>query len=137
MNWQLQRLVDEWIANERIIIGVDFDDTLKAFRLLDMTSHNRMMDTHTLLRNCIRVGARIVIHTAADPARYPLMLEYCESKGIAIEAINENLPGLKYGHGGKPYANIYLDDRAGIEEALSTLYAAMRIVAIERNARTE
>jgi hypothetical protein len=44
---------------------------------------------------------------------------------LVIDSINENPINLPYGHHGKIYANIYLDDRAGLNEALNILEFAM------------
>lgn len=131
MNWQVQRLVAEWVKYERIIIGVDFDDTLMPWGLHGPEHVARMARTRLLLRDCVSLGARIVIHTASLPERYEEVRATCKAEGIAIESINENLPGLKFGTNTKPYANIYLDDRAGIEQALDTLSAAYEIMRRE------
>jgi hypothetical protein len=53
-----------------------------------------------------------------------------------VEAINENLPGLKFGTTTKPYANLYLDDRAGIDQALDVLSAAYEIMRREKGKNT-
>lgn len=132
MNWQVARLVAEWVKYERIIIGVDFDDTLVPWGLHTPEHAARMARTRLLLRDCVTLGARIVIHTASMPERYDAIRANCKAEGITIEAINENLPGLKLGTTKKPYANIYLDDRAGIEAALDVLSAAYEIMRREK-----
>ena len=40
---------------------------------------------------------------------------------------------LPYGNNGKIYANIYLDDRAGLEEALIILEKALLIIENEKD----
>jgi len=136
MNWQLQRLVDEWVQHDRIIIAVDFDDTIFPFRLVTDQHEERIERTRALLRHCAAIGARIVIHTASASDRYGFIRDFCEAHGIHVEAINENLPGLKYGNSGKPYANIYLDDRAGLEAALDILGAAAEIMRLSKTDNT-
>lgn len=136
MNWQVQRLVAEWVKHERIIIGVDYDDTLVRWGLDGPEHTARMARTRRLLRDCVALGARIVIHTASVPERYAEIRHTCRAEGIAVEAINENLPGLGYGNATKPYANIYLDDRAGIEAALDVLSAAYEIMRREKGSNT-
>lgn len=132
MNWQVARLVAEWVKHERIIIGVDFDDTICPFNLTGVEHTTRMSRTRTLLRQCIDLGARVVIHTTRSADRYDEVWAFCLGHGFHPEAINENLPGLPYGTSSKPYANIYLDDRAGIEAALDVLSAAYEIMRREK-----
>jgi hypothetical protein len=136
MNWQLQRLVDEWVKHERLIIAVDFDDTICPFGLVTSEHTMRMDRTRALLRHCVQLGARIVIHTASDPDRYAFIRRFCTECDIPVEAINQNLPGLKYGTASKPYANIYLDDRAGIEATLDLLSAAAAIMSAHKGNNT-
>jgi|APTNR8051073442_1049403.scaffolds.fasta_scaffold00075_95 hypothetical protein len=136
MNWQVERLVAEWVKHERIIIGVDYDDTLMPWSLDGPVHTARLARTRVLLRACVELGARIVIHTASNPERYAEIRHTCRAERIAIEAINENLPGLKYGTTTKPYANIYLDDRAGIDQALDVLSAAYEIMRREKGRNT-
>lgn len=136
MNWALQRLVSEWVKHERLIIAVDYDDTLVAWALEGPEHQARLDRTRVLLRNCVELGARVVVHTAAVPERHAEIEHSCRAMGLAIEGINVNLPGLKYGHSAKPYANIYLDDRAGLDQALDLLSAAYEIMRREKGANT-
>lgn len=136
MNWQVERLVAEWVKHERIIIAVDYDDTLVSWNLFGAEHELRMIRTRMLLKSCASIGARIVVFTASAPERHADIRSSLAGMGIPIEGINENLPGLPYGNHGKLYANIYLDDRAGIEEALNVLSTAYEIVRREKGAGT-
>ena len=116
-----ERLRREWTQHQGIIIAVDFDDTCMPYRLFDHESVLRCFRVLRALRRAKALGARLVVWTASDPARHKFIREYLQEQGIEIEEINKNLPGLRYGNHGKIYANLYLDDRAGLDESLARL----------------
>lgn len=123
MNKYEKRLFNEWLTHGKILIGVDFDSTISPWETIDNTED---------IKSCIKTlkiaqstGCYIVIHTACNKTRYDDIIKYCESVGIKVDSINENPIELPYGHHGKPMCNIYLDDRAGLREALQTLETAM------------
>jgi hypothetical protein len=70
-------------------------------------------------------GAFIVINTACNPDRYDEIRRYCADKGLEIDGINETPIPLQYGNHKKIYANIFLDDRAGLAQSLDILTTAM------------
>ena len=113
----VDRLVREWEQHGKIIIAVGFDDTISPWKLegFDPTL------TLEVLKLANRVGAYIVIFTACNPDRYGEIHQYCHNVGLHIDAINETPIELPYGKNGKIYANIFIDDRAGINEALKIL----------------
>lgn len=124
------RLVREWGKHRRLIIAVDFDDTVYPYRVEDPSGYGRRI---ALLRMCQGLGARVVVWTASNPDRYPMIREYLEERGLRVDAVNENAPGLPFGNWGKIYANIYLDDRGGLAEAEATLEAAYHIHLADTN----
>jgi hypothetical protein len=48
-------------------------------------------------------------------------MQYAKSVGIRVDSINRNPIDIPYGNNSKIYANIFLDDRAGLEEAKEIL----------------
>ena len=56
-----------------------------------------------------------------------MILEYCKEIGINVNSINTNPIKLDFGNNGKVYANIYLDDRAGLLQALDILEETMKL----------
>lgn len=52
---------------------------------------------------------------------------------MEIDAINENPIPLPYGKNGKVYANIFIDDRAGLNESLQILEFAMYKIKGSKN----
>ncbi len=117
----IDRLFNEWTQHGKIIIACDFDDTISPWKL-----HNFDFDkVIELLKIAKQTGAYIVIFTACNTDRYDEIRKYCESKGLVIDAINETPVELPYGKNGKIYANVFIDDRAGLHEAMHILETAM------------
>ena len=58
--------------------------------------------------------------------------KHCEDKKIPISGINTSPIETPYGKNGKVYANIFLDDRAGLNEALNMLEDAMYVIRGEQ-----
>ena len=121
-NPYVQRLANEWIEHDNIIIGVDFDDTIYPYRE-DITNHREVIDA---IKKAMTSRATIIIYTGSAPTRYPEILKYCEEVGIVVDRINENVIA-PFGDNRKIYCNIYLDDRSGLKEALNILTSAMYI----------
>ncbi len=132
MNWQVERLVAEWLKHGTLIIACDYDDTLCPFQLKGQEHEQRYDHLIGLLLECQNASADIILNTASAPDRWTEMRSFCEHHGLRIADVNHNMPGLKYGHHGKVYANIYLDDRAGIGEATNVLREALDQVIAER-----
>lgn len=120
----LNRLEREWKQYGKIIIAVDFDDTISPWKLegFDPT------ETIDILKIACEVGAYIAIFSACNPDRYDDIRSYCHEIGLQVDSINKTPIDLPYGKNGKIYANIYVDDRGGINEALRILeLAAYRV----------
>ena len=117
----LNRLIAEWEQHGKIIIACDFDDTIRHWGL-DGFNSDRVIE---ILKIAKQTGAYIVIFTASNPERYPEIEQYCKGIGLEIDTINKNPISLPYGNTGKVYANIFIDDRAGLNEALNILEMAM------------
>lgn len=127
MDRYTERLIEEWQQHGKIIIAVDFDDTISPWKFNsddDNSRYSKIIDT---LRIAKETGAYIVVFTACNTDRHQNIKEYCSSKRLEIDAINETpIKSIPYGrNGSKIYANIFLDDRAGLNEALEILNNAM------------
>lgn len=123
MQKYIDRLTKEWNTHGKIVIGVDFDSTLYPYGTIDNSED--IAKVIVLLKDCRFVGCYIMIHTASSELRHPEIKTYCEEIGIKVDSINSNPINLPYGNEGKPYANIYLDDRAGLNEACTILSEAL------------
>lgn len=119
MNIYSQRLLIEWRTHGKIIIAVDFDSTIFPYHTLN--NKEDMERTIDLVKKANEIGAYIVIFTASVESRFDFIREYCESIKVPIDSINKNPIELPYGNNGKVYANIFIDDRAGLTSALDIL----------------
>jgi len=122
---QIERLVEEWILHKNIIIAVDYDDTIYPWKYATPKDCDEVIDA---LKSAQVTGAYIVIFTACREDRYNEIKEYCKSKGLEINSINQNPIELPYGNQNKIYANIFIDDRAGLEKSLDILNRANFII---------
>ena len=127
----VDRLESEWEEHGKIIIGLDFDDTIFPWKMDDF-DFDSVIRT---LKMAKETGAYIVIFTASKVERYPEIMKFCESKDIEIDGINEPPIETEYGGLGKMFANIYIDDRAGLHESLEILTLAMYRIRGKRTSK--
>lgn len=126
-----ERLINEWLEHDKIIIACDYDDTIFPWRHATQEQCNNIIK---LVKWCYTIGAYIMIHTSSDKDRYEEIRQYCKKHGIVISSINENAIKLPYGKEGKPYYNWQLCDRSGLPYAYRVLEAAAReVITIKRS----
>jgi hypothetical protein len=124
------RLYNEWTTHGKIILAVDFDDTISVWKHATQEQCDRVIEK---LKEAQQVGTYVMIFTACKTDRYDHIREYCKSKELHIDTINEApVPNLPYGSNVKPYYNHLLDDRAALEAALEILMMAMYMVRSDR-----
>jgi len=126
-NKYYKRLYEEWQQHSKIIIAVDFDDTISPWRFQTPEDINEIERTMKIIIEAKQIGAFVVIFTACNKDRYIDIIEYCRSKGLEIDGINTTPVEIPHGYGktNKIYANIFLDDRAGLIESLEMLEDTM------------
>lgn len=118
------RLVTEWKKYGKIIVAVDFDETVFDFHGAGHT-YDAVLE---LIRRCQKIGCYTMILTANDdPKRHEFIKEYLAEKGINVDTINDNLPHVPF-RTRKPFYNVLLDDRAGLSSAYNTLSRAENIM---------
>lgn len=117
----LERLENEWLQHGKIIIACDYDDTISPWKMHN-ADFSRVIE---ILKQAKMTGAYIAIFTACNEDRYPEITEYCKKSGLAIDSINKTPIDLPYGKNSKIYANIFIDDRAGLNESLNILEFAL------------
>lgn len=129
-NKYLTRLYQEWKQYGKVIIGVSFDNTISPWKFKDKESLEKIDKTIQILRVAHETGAYIVIFDSGSPDRHEEIQSYCEKVRLPIDTINKTPFDIPEGYGkdGKIYANIFLDDRAGLNEALDLLETAMYMV---------
>lgn len=110
-----QRLLHDWLHYGSLIIAVDFDDTIYDFHKLGRS----YADVINLLKRW-KPYAKIIIWTSHTEDEFPAIQEYCDSIGLEIDGINTDaIPNVK---GRKMYANVYVDDHAGLPSTYRMLY---------------
>lgn len=109
------RLVEEYDKHKKLVIGFDFDNTI-------FDVHNKGYDVSyviKLLKQAKELGFILCLHTAELRDDWlEWKVKYCEHYGIKPDYVNESplLPGTK-----KPFFNLLIDDRAGLNEACNLL----------------
>lgn len=110
----MKRLANDYDKHKNLIVAFDFDNTIYDYHN-EGGDYSEVID---LLRECSDLGLTMVLFTAnEDEDKLNLCKAFCKDKGIRIDYINES-PIMATR---KPYYNILLDDRAGLEEAYFTL----------------
>lgn len=123
----VDRLIAEWRKHPRLVVAVDFDDTVYDWHSTG-SDHKIVLD---LLRESQTLNFYIVIWTASDPVRFPFMQEFMRNAGIDIASINVNPIELPFGNHKKIYYNILLDDRAGLSASVAILEETIRRIKEE------
>ena len=113
-----QKLLDTIEKHGRLIVGVDFDDTIFA---LNPIYDNRAANLRKLLKDLVDKDAiTICLYTVADKQSILYKVALMESWGISPEFVNES--PVKLGDGGKPFFNLLIDDKAGFTEVYNYLH---------------
>lgn len=112
------RLFTEWKTHGSIIIGVDFDDTI-----YDCHSNGFVFPyTISTIQRAQALGATLCVWTANGNRE--LVDRIWNKANIAYDCYNRS-PVVFHKNQVKPYFNLLLDDRAGLESALCILNRAM------------
>ena len=130
-NFYINRLVKEWIKNEKLIIACDIDDTIIPFNEEIKDNCDKMVE---LILECQKEGIIFLINTARSKKQLENIVDRVESLGIKVDGLNQMHKewNKDYGINGKLYANIFLDDRSGFMESYWTLSESLSIVKQER-----
>lgn len=110
----MKRLANDYDKHKNLIVAFDFDNTIYDYHN-EGGDYSEVID---LLRECSDLGLTMVLFTANEGEdKLNLCEAFCKDRGIRVDYINES-PVMATR---KPYYNILLDDRAGLEEAYITL----------------
>jgi len=110
------RLLKEFKQHGKLIIAVDFDNTL-----FDYHKEGHSYDiVINLLQRLKKIGMEIVIWTGSAKSRYDFIKEYLNENDIPFDRINEN-PVFFKSDSSKIFYSILLDDRAGLNSACRVL----------------
>lgn len=117
----VQRLTDEWRKYGKIILALDYDDTIFDFHSKGYI-YPEVIQT---VRLAAKQGAYVCIFTGSPPEKYPQIRARCAELDIPVDSINENPFPMPFGNHGKMYYNLLLDDRAGLGQSLEILNQAL------------
>lgn len=95
------------------IIAVDFDGTLVEDKFPEIGEPRQTVFEDIM--EAQKDGAKIILWTSRNGERLKEAVEYCVSRGLHFDAINENLDECKVlfdNDTRKVYANEYWDDKA-------------------------
>lgn len=108
-----QRLVSDYMNYGNLIVGVDFDDTIR-----DYETGKIIDEVVDLLKEASRNNFIICLYTCREDRKLVEALNFCKGIGLQIDYVNCSpvLPGLR-----KPFFNILLDDRAGLVDTTELL----------------
>lgn len=118
-NSAYERLLAEYKKYGSLIVAVDLDDTLFDFHGVGNTyEHLRQLIRELHSANCY-----IIVWTGNQDIEF--IQNFMTENKIPYHSINEEAPFYKKLLGGKfprkVYANVYLDDRAGLKQVYNDL----------------
>ena len=118
MNYELQKLLDAEKKYGKIVIGLDFDDTI-----FPLEEDSYVIDRCKLVRETIlkiQDRADICLWTVAADWSIKYKIYITKSFGIHVDYVNES--PIEFGvEIRKPHFNILLDDKAGLNETIKLL----------------
>jgi len=119
----VKRLLNDYRTHNSLFVAFDFDDTLFDY-------HKRgdsFFKLETIIKEAKSLNCKLILFTANEGNKLPVILKYLENMGIIPDFINENpLMDTR-----KPFYNILLDDRAGLREAYETLQITLNLIKNE------
>ena len=121
-NFLLQRLIEQYQKQDRIIIAYDFDDTVSPCYCSNCT------EVQSVLRMIKEnLNAYFIVYTSNN--NHIGIKRFLDFHGLPYDAINENAPFVPFDNPkDKLFYNILLDDKAGLGEAVRTLKTLNRLV---------
>lgn len=125
----VERLLREWRIHKKLIVAVDYDDTIFDYHDMGYKYHG----VTNILKECQNLGFYICIFTGCGLEKYELMKKTLADIGVIITSINQNPFPMPFGNHGKMYFNILLDDRAGAGQAYEILRRTIDIIKLESN----
>lgn len=118
MKYEVEKLLKTFSAHNKIIIGVDFDDTIFPFTNLKLIE-DRSKVIIDLLRK-VKPYSVICLYSVSDEQSLKYKEHIMKLYGIKPDYVNES-PIKEWGDNVKPYFNLLLDDKAGLNEAIKIL----------------
>ena len=103
-------------------IAVDFDGTLFQDAFPEIGNAKTV-----IIRWCInqqKLGAKIILHTCREADRLDAAIAICKWYGLTFDAVNENpfTPWELTSQSKKPFADLYVDDKAIHPDVIESLW---------------
>jgi hypothetical protein len=119
-SFALGRLIEQYQKHNQLVIAYDFDDTVKPYWCGDCT------EIQSLLRGAKRtLNAYFIVYTSNKDIEG--IKAFLNEENIPYDSINENAP-FAPPMGGKIYYNLFLDDKAGLQQAAGILHDLIYLV---------
>lgn len=110
------RLVEQYQANDRLIIAYDFDDTVSPCH------SSGCWRAQSVIRAAKEhLNAYLIVYTSNPNTER--IKEFLDKENIPYDVINENAPFVNCNNGCKIFYNLLLDDKAGLHQAIGDLEA--------------
>lgn len=120
---QFNRLLSEYKTHKKLVIGFDFDNTI--FDIYNQGGD--YSEIISILQDCKREGFILCLYTAeCSVKRLQWKIQYCEQFNIKPDYVNES--PLLNNETTKPFFNLLLDDRAGLESAYFILKQLIKYI---------
>lgn len=114
----VSKTIEAYNKHNTIIVGVDFDDTIFPF---NKEAEERCREVRELLLKLKeQYHVTLCLFSVADKQSLVYKSYIMEQWGLKPQYINES-PVKKWGDCTKPYFNIYIDDKSGINEMIGIL----------------
>ncbi len=118
MKYETKKLLDVYDEHRKIVLGCDFDDTI--FPLTDNDYIRSRCEKIIELITSIRKVVHLCLYTTTNPQELKYKVHIMKNTmKLYPNYINES--PIRFGGNTKPYFNILLDDKAGLNEALEIL----------------
>jgi hypothetical protein len=108
------RLIEEYRNYGSLVVAFDFDDTVYDFHKKGRIYN----DVIILLKKLKSINCYLICWTGQEDLEF--VSNYLTANKIPFDSINENPPFHKL-RSKKVYANVYLDDRAGLNQVYNEL----------------
>ncbi len=119
----VRKIVGAWLKHNKLIICVDFDETIFPWYTYQEKVCNLVIDT---IKEAESLGAYLILYTCRNGERLTEAIDYCNKFNIKFDSINPTTP-FKEGLSLKPYCNIMLDDKSGLIESLQILQKSIEL----------
>lgn len=116
----IDRLVHEYHTQDEFYIGFDFDDTILGYH----QNGYENIKLINLLKRANEKGLTLILFTVREGVYQEEALKYLESVEIYPKYVNEN----PYINSKKPFFNILLDDRCGLEQSVRCLEQFLKTI---------